>query len=48
MLSIWDRLFGTMVDGDPREIIYGLDVTDDTKSDDLAYQMTLPFQKHNA
>ncbi len=48
MLSIWDRLFGTMVDGDPREIIYGLDVTDDTKSDDLAYQMTLPFQKHSA
>jgi sterol desaturase/sphingolipid hydroxylase (fatty acid hydroxylase superfamily) len=45
MLSVWDRLFGTMIDGDPREIIYGLDVADDTKSDDLAYQMTLPFQK---
>jgi sterol desaturase/sphingolipid hydroxylase (fatty acid hydroxylase superfamily) len=46
MLSIWDRLLGTMVDGDPREIIYGLDVADDTKSNDLAYQLGLPFQDH--
>jgi sterol desaturase/sphingolipid hydroxylase (fatty acid hydroxylase superfamily) len=46
MLSIWDRLLGTMVDGDPREIIYGLDVADDAKSDDAAYQMGLPFQNH--
>ena len=45
MLSIWDRLLGTMVDGDHREIIYGLDVVDDNMSDDLTYQMLLPFEK---
>jgi len=37
---------GTMIDGDPHEVIYGLDVADDTKSNDLAYQMGLPFQDH--
>ena len=44
MLSIWDRLFGTMVDGDVSQIKYGLDVADDSRGDDLAYQMTLPFR----
>ncbi|MAI24029.1 MAG: sterol desaturase [Crocinitomicaceae bacterium] len=44
MLSIWDRLFGTMVDGDVAQIKYGLDVADDSRGDDLAYQMSLPFR----
>lgn len=45
MLSIWDRMFGTLVDGDIKEIRFGLDLTPDEKSDDLAYQMKLPFRK---
>ena len=44
MLSIWDRLFGTYMEGDIDEVRYGLDVADDSRGDDLAYQMSLPFR----
>jgi len=44
IFSIWDRLFGTFAYGDVDKITYGLDVTDDSKSDDLAYQMMLPIK----
>lgn len=43
MLSVWDRLFGTFVYDDPGKIRYGLDVTDGSRSDDLSYQIRLPF-----
>jgi sterol desaturase/sphingolipid hydroxylase (fatty acid hydroxylase superfamily) len=46
IFSIWDRLFGTFAYGDVDDIIYGLDVTDDSKSDDLAYQMMLPIKNN--
>jgi sterol desaturase/sphingolipid hydroxylase (fatty acid hydroxylase superfamily) len=46
IFSIWDRLFGTFEYGDVQEIVYGLDVTDDRKSDDLAYQMMLPIKNN--
>ena len=45
MLSIWDRIFGTFTYGNPADIQYGLDVTDDQRSDELAYQMGLPFRR---
>jgi sterol desaturase/sphingolipid hydroxylase (fatty acid hydroxylase superfamily) len=45
MFSVWDRLFGTFVYDDPRKIRYGLDVLDDSKDEDIAYQMQLPFDK---
>ena len=45
MFSIWDRLFGTFVYGDVSKIEYGLDVVDEKKADDLAYQLGLPFRK---
>lgn len=48
MLSIWDRLFGTMVDGNVQDIRYGLDVADDSRGDDLGYQMRLPFRRGKA
>ncbi len=48
MLSIWDRLFGTMVDGDVKDIRYGLDAADDARGDDLGYQMRLPFRKKSS
>lgn len=45
MLSIWDRIFGTFTYGNPADIQYGLDVADDQRSDELAYQMGLPFRR---
>ena len=43
IFSLWDRLFGTFVYADPDEIQYGLDVLPDEKSDDLVYQIKVPF-----
>jgi len=43
IFSIWDRIFGTFAYGDINDVVYGLDVTDDTKADDLKYQMMLPI-----
>ena len=45
IFSVWDRVFGTFVYSDPHKIQYGLDVTDATKSDELEYQIKLPFNK---
>lgn len=45
MLSIWDRMFGTLVYDDPRKVKYGLDVVDNSRDNDLAYQFKLPFDK---
>jgi sterol desaturase/sphingolipid hydroxylase (fatty acid hydroxylase superfamily) len=45
IFSFWDRIFGTMVYDDPKKIIYGLDVTDGNKSDNLSYQLKVPFDK---
>jgi sterol desaturase/sphingolipid hydroxylase (fatty acid hydroxylase superfamily) len=46
IFSIWDRLFGTFVYGDTSKIHYGLDVVDNTKDEDIAYQFKLPFDKN--
>lgn len=45
VFSIWDRLFGTFVYDDPTKIIYGLDLVDSKKDNDLKYQLRLPFDK---
>lgn len=45
VLSIWDRMFGTFTYGDTSEIKYGLDVADDSRDEDLKYQLGLPFNK---
>jgi len=45
IFSIWDRIFGTFVYDDPSKIIYGVDVIDESKSEDLAYQFRLPWDK---
>ena len=47
ILSIWDRLFGTFVYDNPQKIKYGLDVLDDERSDDLGYQLKIPFVIEN-
>lgn len=45
IFSIWDRIFGTLVIDDPKKVKYGLDVLDDSTSDDIAYQFKIPFDK---
>lgn len=43
IFSLWDRLFGTLVIEDVNKVKYGLDVLDSEKSDNLAYQIKVPF-----
>ena len=45
IFSLWDRLFGTFVYEDPKNLRYGLDVLDDSTDEDLAYQLKIPFDK---
>ena len=45
MLSIWDRMFGTFLYDDPEKIVYGLDLVDNERGDDIGYQLGLPFDK---
>ncbi|MCX6204012.1 MAG: sterol desaturase family protein [Bacteroidetes bacterium] len=45
IFSFWDRLFGTYNYTPMSEIIYGLDVMDNTKDQSLAYQLKAPFDK---
>ena len=46
MLSIWDRMFGTYADLDEQQLIYGVDVVDHTRGDDLSYQLGVPWNKN--
>ncbi len=43
IFSFWDRLFGTLVIDDAKKITYGLDVLDKEQSNNLQYQIKLPF-----
>lgn len=45
ILSIWDRIFGTYEYGDINEVQYGLDVLDDEQTQNLAYQLKVPFDR---
>ncbi len=45
IFSIWDRIFGTFVYQDTKDIVYGVDILDAEKSDDIMYQLKAPFQK---
>jgi len=45
MFSIWDRLFGTFLYDDPSKIVYGLDIVDNDRSDEVKYQLGLPFNR---
>jgi len=46
IFSIWDRVFGTLVYDDPKKIVYGLDVLDDSRDEDVWYQFKVPFDKN--
>ncbi len=43
IFSIWDRVFGTLVQGEVMRVRYGLDVLPAERDDDLIYQFILPF-----
>ena len=43
IFSFWDRIFGTLVYGDPKQVQYGVDVVEPSKSEDVLYQFKLPF-----
>ncbi len=45
MLSVWDRLFGTYGSIDERKLIYGVDVADYRRADELGYQLGVPWNK---
>ena len=45
VLSVWDRMFGTFVYGDPHDVKYGLDVSDTSRDEDVGYQFRLPFTR---
>ncbi|MFK7936197.1 MAG: sterol desaturase family protein [Saprospiraceae bacterium] len=46
IFSLWDRAFGTFVYDDPKKVKYGLDVLEDHTSDDIMYQLKVPFNKN--
>lgn len=45
MLAIWDRLFGTFVYGNLKDIQYGIDIADHAEDQSIAVQLTIPFNK---
>jgi len=45
IFSLWDRAFGTLVYDDPLKVRYGVDVLDDHLSEDVLYQLKVPFDK---
>jgi sterol desaturase/sphingolipid hydroxylase (fatty acid hydroxylase superfamily) len=45
MFSFWDRIFGTYVYANPKDIEFGVDTLEDEKAQDFKYQFGLPFNK---
>ena len=46
LLNIWDRIFGTFIYENPKDIKFGLDTLDGHRDEDLSYQLGLPFNKN--
>jgi sterol desaturase/sphingolipid hydroxylase (fatty acid hydroxylase superfamily) len=46
IFSFWDKLLGTYNDTPMKDIKYGLDVLDNSKDNELLYQLKLPFNKN--
>jgi len=45
MFSFWDRIFGTFVYANPKDIEFGVNTLEGEKAEDLKYQFGLPFNK---
>ncbi|WP_298778400.1 sterol desaturase family protein [uncultured Polaribacter sp.] len=46
IFSIWDRMFGTLTYDDPKKVKFGLDLLDDSRDQDILYQLKVPFNKN--
>ena len=44
VFSFWDRLMGTMVNGDPRQVRYGVDTLEGSPAESIVYQLKVPLQ----
>ncbi len=45
IFSLWDRMFGTLVYEDPKQVVYGLDVLEGKDDESVMYQFKIPFDK---
>lgn len=45
IFSLWDRAFGTLVYDNPKKVRYGVDVLEDELSENIMYQLKIPFDK---
>lgn len=45
ILSIWDRIFGTLVYDDTSKIRYGIDIVDGSTTNKIGYQLGIPFNR---
>jgi sterol desaturase/sphingolipid hydroxylase (fatty acid hydroxylase superfamily) len=43
VFSFWDRLMGTMVQGDPLQVRYGVDTLEGTPDESIVYQLKVPM-----
>lgn len=46
MFSIWDRIFGTFIYGNTKDIVYGIDIADHTDDENFMVQLGMPFNKN--
>ena len=46
IFSLWDRIFGTFLYKDTKDIIYGVDILEFKKSENLRYQLEVPFKRN--
>lgn len=45
IFSIWDRIFRTYMFTDAQKLNYGLDILDNSRDQDLGYQLKVPFDR---
>jgi sterol desaturase/sphingolipid hydroxylase (fatty acid hydroxylase superfamily) len=46
IFSFWDRIFGTFMYKNTEDIVYGIDILDAKKSEDILYQLKAPFKRN--
>ncbi|WP_124980277.1 sterol desaturase family protein [Nonlabens xiamenensis] len=46
VLSIWDRMFGTFVYENADDVVYGVDIIDNDRNNDVLYQLKAPWNRH--
>jgi sterol desaturase/sphingolipid hydroxylase (fatty acid hydroxylase superfamily) len=45
VFSFWDRIFGTLTQGDPNDVVFGLDIVPAEEDQNILYQLKIPFNK---